>query len=439
MSLGLELFEKVANHFRYKGQKNNKENERSVNLTILFSFTTMGMCLLSFVVQKLALGSEANQTIYLLPLVAVSSFLSLYFIRFKNSFLLPLYLQFTVDFLVIIKRVMTSGGMYSPALFWFAPLTVAIVMLVPIRHALAWIFLILLSIFVFCYPEIFNLNYTGMVTNKVVYFVILVVPVLIISFFIILFEKERRENEKRILKAEHDVELSKKVIALSAVSSNFAHEVNNPLAIIKGNVDLVRRELSSKSLMTNNLAESFDDISANMNRIEGIVNSLRTFTNDDFYYNAQKIDLKEFVQESTEKFKEKLKRMGIDLRYRNIEENFVIKGQLELLEKVMENLLINSIDAIKDQSFPWIEIQFVDDSQNNAYKILITDSGKGIDSDLAKEIMQPFFSTKEISTGRVGLGLALCKNIMKSHHGDIELNKLNSNTQFVLTLPIHKD
>ena len=96
------------------------------------------------------------------------------------------------------------------------------------------------------------------------------------------------------------------------------------------------------------------------------------------------------------------------------------------------NLLYNAKDAIKNLDEKWIRIQveFVND------KVLfrITDSGKGIPNEIAKKIMQPFFTTKETGSG-TGLGLSVSLGIAKSHSGTLVLNEDSPNTEFILTLP----
>ena len=81
----------------------------------------------------------------------------------------------------------------------------------------------------------------------------------------------------------------------------------------------------------------------------------------------------------------------------------------------MMNLLSNSIDAVKDQSEKWIEVDY--QFNEEWFDIFMKDSGPGVPEEIRSKIMEHFFTTKDINQG-TGLGLSISKNIIETHGGD---------------------
>lgn len=81
----------------------------------------------------------------------------------------------------------------------------------------------------------------------------------------------------------------------------------------------------------------------------------------------------------------------------------------------------------------WIDITV--SLKENKVEIFVTDSGSGIPEHVAKKLMQPFFTTKEIGKGS-GLGLSTSAGILKSHHGSINYDPQSKNTRFIIQLPM---
>ena len=89
-------------------------------------------------------------------------------------------------------------------------------------------------------------------------------------------------------------------------------------------------------------------------------------------------------------------------------------------------------DAIEELENKWVEIKA--EYKNDWTVITFTDSGPGIPSDIAKAMLTPFYTTKEIGHG-TGLGLSICVGIIKEHGGFFNYNKNASNTQFEIQFP----
>jgi C4-dicarboxylate-specific signal transduction histidine kinase len=130
----------------------------------------------------------------------------------------------------------------------------------------------------------------------------------------------------------------------------------------------------------------------------------------------------------TEKFKNK--DIIVDVEIADELEVFCHHG---LISHAITNVLDNAYDAIEKTDDKWIRIR----SRKNKNNILltITDNGKGIGSNVAKNMMNPFYTTKGVGVG-MGLGLSLASSTMKKHGGRLYYNTKSTNTQFVLEFPI---
>jgi signal transduction histidine kinase len=130
--------------------------------------------------------------------------------------------------------------------------------------------------------------------------------------------------------------------------------------------------------------------------------------------------------------------MAPTLAERNIELEIILKDpsiqidvDASLLEQVLINLLVNAIDAVKEQAEPRITVSAEIDSQRRCI-IKVNDNGPGIPAEVLDKIFIPFFSTKKTGSG---IGLNLCKQIMMLHKGNIHVNSVEGvGTSFILTV-----
>lgn len=224
-----------------------------------------------------------------------------------------------------------------------------------------------------------------------------------------------------------------KLASLGEMAASIAHEINNPLTIINGNVGLLRRILAHASDLNHPKANQYlDSIEKTVHRIDKIIRGLKALSRDGFNDPFEMVDLAGSIINANSLMREKFKYHGIEIR-----ENVPTRGAwLECrsvqIEQIIINLLSNAFDAIRELPEKWVDISIFDEGYN--WVIRITDSGKGIPESMQNKIMQPFFTTKEMNQG-TGLGLSISKAIAEEHGGSLELDPIAKHTCFVLTLP----
>lgn len=244
----------------------------------------------------------------------------------------------------------------------------------------------------------------------------------------------RQWESRRIKKSrEKDLQLlhHSKLASLGEMVASITHEINNPLAIINGNVGLLRRTLSKENPGSTKTRQYLDSIENTVRRIDKIIRGLKTLCRGGEREPFERVDLRDCITTAISMVVKNFKSRGIEIRhsYRYLEA--IAECRAFQIEQILVNLLSNSFDAIKGLQEQWVEIGISD--QGLQWTISVTDSGMGIPVDLRDKIMNPFFTTKEGDQG-TGLGLSISKSLAKEHGGNLELDSGHSRTRFVLSL-----
>jgi signal transduction histidine kinase/integral membrane sensor domain MASE1 len=224
---------------------------------------------------------------------------------------------------------------------------------------------------------------------------------------------------------------SAKLATLGELSSSIAHEINNPLGIINGLLEIVRIEIVENKASASELLPLHKRLTFTADRIGRIVNSMQILARDGSQHAIEKICLSAPVAVCTELVIEKFKNANIDLRI-NLDPLAYVMGSESEIAQVIANLLNNAFDAIKGTSNAWVEIE----SKREGRKVYltVTDSGFGILPEIAHKIMQPWFTTKNFNQGS-GLGLSISLKIMQTHKGTLELDTKSHHTRFMMSFP----
>lgn len=150
--------------------------------------------------------------------------------------------------------------------------------------------------------------------------------------------------------------------------------------------------------------------------------------NEDF----SRVKINEILSDTLDLSAERFKNKGIQLSAHSPEQNLFLHCISYQVVQVLVNLLNNAYDAVENIKEKWVKINISDSSET--LEISVTDSGSGIPEDVAKNLFQPFFSTKRVRYG-TGLGLSVSKSILIKHGGDLVLDSESPNTCFKLIFP----
>ncbi|HUV31849.1 MAG TPA: ATP-binding protein [Acidobacteriota bacterium] len=239
-----------------------------------------------------------------------------------------------------------------------------------------------------------------------------------------LYEGERNAIQQ-LRAAQQQLLYSERLAALGEMSAKIAHEVNNPLGIIKNYVALLQRSVG-KDRPEGEYAEV---VGQEINRIADIVKQLLDFHRPRSV-TRKRVDVASVIDEVLVLMERQLASSRIEVRRDFDVKGAHVQGSPENLKQVVLNLVINARDAMSEGGCLTVSVG----AEQGEVIIGIADTGPGISPELIPRIFEPFFTTKEPGRG-TGLGLSVCYGIIRNHNGSITFKNLESGGCFEIRLP----
>lgn len=247
--------------------------------------------------------------------------------------------------------------------------------------------------------------------------------------------EELRESHRRIIEQEQSLSASAKMSALGEMAGGVAHEINNPLATIKILSSRMHELLDDPNVDKKMIQEMVGMIETTTDRIARIVQGLRSFSRDGSGDPYDTVNVASLIEDTLSFCKARFKDSGVALMVEPFPSGLSFEGRSTQISQVLLNLLNNAYDAIHDRNERWVHISARVD--RDILELRVTDSGQGIPPSIAEKIFQPFFTTKEIGKG-TGMGLSISSGIVKSHRGELSVDRACANTCFVMRLPLRQ-
>jgi len=246
-------------------------------------------------------------------------------------------------------------------------------------------------------------------------------------------------DQKRL---EQELLRARKLEAIGIFSGGIAHDYNNALTAIIGNLTLAKMELDSNN--NQGLFEILDDAEKASLRMKDLTQQLSSFSKGGRPV-KQSISLKEIIDIVLESL---VVPLDITCDINVNDQLWQVEADKFQLIHVIENIIQNAIEAMKDRGIVVINVSNSTVREEASHHeiflmpgdyvlISIKDSGPGIPEDEHYNIFDPYYTTKEMSSG---MGLALSYAIIKRHHGYIDfVSKKGNGTEFLVYLPVSKD
>lgn len=223
-----------------------------------------------------------------------------------------------------------------------------------------------------------------------------------------------------------------KMSLLGEMAGGMAHEINTPLAVVKLLTERAIEELDAVEPNMEDVKKDLAKVNLTTDRMAKIIKSLRVFARDGSVDKTEEHSVSALLEDTIQLCNEKLKSHGVALDYKVNPADLKLNCQAVQISQVLLNLITNAFDAIQSRSEKWITVMA--QVEGDEVVIRVTDSGTGIESQIAQKIFNPFFTTKEIGKG-TGMGLSISLGIVTGHKGSLAINHGCPNTQFVLRLP----
>jgi two-component system NtrC family sensor kinase len=230
-------------------------------------------------------------------------------------------------------------------------------------------------------------------------------------------------------KTRQKLVVAEKLAALGELTAGVAHEINNPTAVMLGNLDVIIEEMGT-SLAP--VQDEIDLVIDQIYRIKDITNSLLQYARPDSYAGyMNEINVNPVIEETLKLVSHFRPDIEYDLKL-NLESTLKINISQQELQQVLINLLSNAIHALPEEQGE-ITIR-TRDLGHKSIAISIRDNGYGMDQEQVSKIFNPFFTTKNQGEG-TGLGLSISYGLIHRYGGNIELSsELNQGTLVELTL-----
>lgn len=232
--------------------------------------------------------------------------------------------------------------------------------------------------------------------------------------------------------------ISDRMASLGTLAAGVAHEINNPLAYVVGNLDFCRTEIERVAATGNltalaEVAAALREASSGAERVRTIVRDIKCFSRGDEEPSGP-IDLQATIESSVLMvFNEIRYRAQMVRDYRPVPQ---VIGTAARLGEVFINLLMNAAQAIDEGDAEHNRITVVTrTAADGAAVVEVSDTGSGIPASALSRLFDPFFTTKPVGVG-TGLGLSICHGIVTSLHGEITVDtRVGHGTTFRVTLP----
>ncbi|MHA6266455.1 sensor histidine kinase [Aliiroseovarius sp. CAU 1755] len=225
--------------------------------------------------------------------------------------------------------------------------------------------------------------------------------------------RERREAEAALKKAQADLVQAGKLSALGEMSAGISHELNQPLMAIRSFADngAVFLERGQADMAGQNLGR----ISEQAGRMDRIIKNLRAFARQESEPISD-VDLAQVVDQALEMLAPRIKAERVNVEWRRPDGAPKVRGGEVRLQQVVMNLMSNAMDAMADRVHRKIEITLA--PSTDRVTLSVRDTGPGIDQ--PDRIFDPFYTTKEVSpTEGMGLGLSISYGLVQSFGGAI--------------------
>jgi len=250
----------------------------------------------------------------------------------------------------------------------------------------------------------------------------------------ILREEEKSKEADFRARMEQQIIATERLASLGTLAAGVAHEINNPLAIIKESVGWMKLILNKEELAQ---IPRKQDFSKALGKIENAIESARRITHQllgsvkETNSALAEIKVNELTDEAVDSVKKEAKNKDIEITQEIDPLAATIWSDPYKLRQVLINLITNAVHATGTGG----KISIILENTGDDVALTVRDTGQGIPKENLKKIFEPFFSTKPPGEG-TGLGLFVCRSIIEKLGGKMEVeSQLGHGTSFCIRLP----
>jgi len=240
--------------------------------------------------------------------------------------------------------------------------------------------------------------------------------------------RDRLEMERALRNTQEQLLQSEKLAAMGRLTSQIAHELNNPLYGIMNTLELLKTEIPPENRRRKILEMALSETI----RLSDLLRKMLSFSKPD-QEERQPVDINSVIDEILLLHEKQLKENDINIVTSFGQDMGLVNASKNQLRQVFLNMVANARDAMPDGG----TLTVVTGADSAEVTVEIKDNGTGIREEHIDKIFDSFFTTKGEVKG-VGLGLSVCYGFIKDHGGDIKVkSQVGSGTTFTITLPVY--
>lgn len=269
-----------------------------------------------------------------------------------------------------------------------------------------------------------DMLFTAMLPSDLAGFAEIVVTALDVTAF--------KQAQRHFALADTELARASRITTIGALSASIAHEVNSPLAVIVANAQAALRWLRRPQPDLGEATAALDDIVAAATRARDVIARTRSYLgNAPRVFDA--VDLLQAARDANLLVERELRALGASVHLAAGGEVPRIAADRIGLQQVFVNLLVNAAQAMAAGVGPR-DITVAITRRDGHVAVAVSDTGPGIGAERRARIFEPFHSTK---VGGMGMGLAICRNLIDAHGGDIWVDAApGGGAAFHFTLPV---
>lgn len=233
---------------------------------------------------------------------------------------------------------------------------------------------------------------------------------------------------EQLEKTQESLIQKEKMASIGSLSSGVAHELNNPMNVVHGNLDLLKRRLAEKDIKPGEAIDLLDDADKGLDRIRIILDRIRLLAPEK--ENIVTINLHEVI-DNVLYLHRVYEKNDIKLDYQPTA--LKIKCNPNKLHRVISSILENALYELQHSPLPKI-LKIEAEKLKTKIKIKISNNGEKIPEKIVSKIYDPFFTTREQGEG-VGLGLYLAYQTIREQNGELKLKQDEDWVHFIIELP----
>jgi two-component system NtrC family sensor kinase len=239
---------------------------------------------------------------------------------------------------------------------------------------------------------------------------------------------ERLEMERKLRRTQEQLLQSEKLAAMGRLTSQLAHELNNPLYGIMNTLELMKTEIrpdnKRRRLLEMSLSETM--------RLADMLRKMLSFSKPDQEQRTP-VDINTIVDEIMLLHEKQLRELDIKIELAFAEGVRPVLASKNQMRQVFLNMVSNAKDAMPNGGL----LKVTSNISSSHVRVQISDTGTGIKPEHIDKIFDTFFTTKTDSARGVGLGLSVCYGFVKDHGGDIKVESTwGQGTTFTIILPL---